>query len=262
MDKVAINQPQQPLTAKEIERVKARINKIERSWGKMWTDKLKDQIEQQSLWSGGQRLHFSFNDWNPNRQPDSQLGADTGNQAYLLAKKMEQESINVNLFGNRGTGKTSLALAMIDKVSKDSGKSWLFINTVELANLISRSYQYPESREQLNELYKAITGIKSGDGSWYHKPVDVLVLDDFGTEGGQKSDELRVRRDMQEWLYRASNARIDLQNNQPTGSTIITTNNTSNELLRMYDPKLISRIVTKDPLHVIDLTKAKDVRNG
>lgn len=262
MDKVAINQPQQPLTAEDIERVKARINGIERSWGKMWTDKLKDQIEQQSLWSGGQRLQFSFSDWDPNRQPDSQLGADTGNQAYLLAKKMEQESINVNLFGNRGTGKTSLALAMIDKVSKDSGKSWLFINTVELANLISRSYQYPESREQLNELYKAITGIKSGDGSWYRKPVDVLVLDDFGTEGGQKSDELRVRRDMQEWLYSASNARIDLQNNQPTGSTIITTNNTSNELLRMYDPKLISRIVTKNPQHVIDFTKAKDVRNG
>lgn len=262
MDKVAINQPQQPLTAEEIERVKARINGIERSWGKLWTDKLKDQIEHQSLWSRGQRLQFSFNDWDPSRQPDNQLGANIGNQAYILAKKMEQEPINVNLFGNRGTGKTSLALAMIDKVSKDSDKSWLFINTVELANLISRSYQYPESREQLNQLYKAITGIKSGDGSWYRKPVDVLALDDFGTEGGQNSDELRVRRDMQEWFYRASNARIDLQNNQPTGSTIITTNNTSNELLRMYDSKLISRIVTKDPLHVIDFTKAKDVRNG
>lgn len=89
-----------------------------------------------------------------------------------------------------------------------------------------------------------------------------MVLDDFGTEGGQKSDELRVRRDMQEWLYQASNARIDLQNNQPTGSTIITTNNTSNELLRMYDPKLISRIVTKNPQRIIDFTKAKEVRNG
>lgn len=257
-----IMQPPVEITPEKRAEIQARIDGIPRKWGAILADQKRKEIADNSLWSGNQPLAFSFVDWQPAKQPDEKLGRQVGVQAFLLAKQIKTTPLNINLFGTRGSGKTSLALAIADKVTKETGQSWLFINTIELANLISQQYEYPELKRKLDQLYKAITGIKSGDGSWYRKPVDILVLDDFGTEGGQKSDNLKVRRDMQEWLYRASNARIDLQNNQPTGSTIITTNNTSNELLAMYDPKLISRIVTKQPGNVINFTKLKDVRNG
>ena len=257
-----IMQPPVEITPEKRAEIQARIDGIPKKWGASLADQKRKEIADNSLWSGNQPLAFSFADWQPAKQPDESLGRKVGNQAFLLAKKMEATPVNVNLFGTRGSGKTSLALAIVDKVAKEEGQSWLFINTTELASLIGQQYEYPELKGKLDRLYKAITGIKSGDGSWYRKPVDILVLDDFGTEGGQRSDDLKVRRDMQEWLYRASNARIDLQNNRPTGSTIITTNNISSELLAMYDSKLISRIVTKQPENVINFTKLKDVRNG
>lgn len=257
-----IMQPPVEITPEKRAEIQARIDGIPKKWGALLADQERKEIADNSLWSGNQPLAFSFADWQPAKQPDEGLGRKVGNQAFLLAKKMEATPVNVNLFGTRGSGKTSLALAIVDKVAKETGQSWLFVNTTELASLIGQQYEYPELKGKLDRLYKAITGIKSGDGSWYRKPVDILVLDDFGTEGGQKSDNLKVRRDMQEWLYRASNARIDIQNNRPTGSTIITTNNISSELLAMYDSKLISRIVTKQPENVINFTKLKDVRNG
>lgn len=257
-----IMQPPVEITPEKRAEIQARIDGIPKKWGAIFADQKRKEIADNSLWSGNQPLAFSFADWQPAKQPDEGLGRKVGNQAFLLAKKMEATPVNVNLFGTRGSGKTSLALAIVDKVAKETGQSWLFVNTTELASLIGQQYEYPELKGKLDRLYKAITGIKSGDGSWYRKPVDILVLDDFGTEGGQKSDNLKVRRDMQEWLYRASNARIDIQNNRPTGSTIITTNNISSELLAMYDSKLISRIVTKQPENVINFTKLKDVRNG
>ncbi|WP_304250537.1 AAA family ATPase [Limosilactobacillus gastricus] len=253
--------PPDEITPEMIERVKKRNQQAIANWPKILEAKKKAEIKTNSLWSGDREISFRFKDWVPAKQKDHDLAFEVGKRAFVLAKLMEQKPINVVLTGNRGTGKTSLALAMVGKVATETGQSWIFINTQELHGLISKQFDYPEIKQRLNQIQGAIVGVKSGDGSWYRKPADILVLDDFGTEGGMNGTR-SVHKTMQEWLYQVSNARIDLSSNQLTGSTIITTNLSSNDLMDMYDTKLISRLVTKNPEQTVDFNNLEDIRNG
>lgn len=93
------------------------------------------------------------------------------------------------------------------------------------------------------------------------KEVDVLLLDDFGTEGGMKGDKFSpVRKDMQELMYRVANSRFDLNTNSIVRTTIITTNNLQSELEQMYNEKLISRLIPKNKEQRLAFNKMKDVR--
>lgn len=190
---------------------------------------------------------FTFEKWQPEMQTDLQTSRDLGNRAYKLAKQMQKTPENMILFGPRGTGKTSLALAMLTSL-RDQGQSGLFISTAELSNLMSLQYDAPDVRKRLAGIERAM------------KEADVLLLDDFGTEGGMKLDIKPVRRDMQELMYRVANARLDFESNSPRLSTIITTNNEMSELEHMYNSKLISRLIPKSKECTLNFEDLKDVR--
>lgn len=209
--------------------------------------KRKQWIYSQSLYSGDIPIKFNSSKWDVNKQPNKQKAKDLGNQAYKLAKKMAVKPMNVLLIGDRGVGKTSLALMMLDELKK-TGKSVMFVSTVELAGLFEYVYEYEDVKERIKRIIVAM------------QKADVLLLDDFGTEGGMKNDVKPVRQDMQRKLYQVFNSRIDFENNTVKKSTIITTNNIQQELERMYNVKLISRLIPKNKEQRLAFNGMEEVR--
>ena len=90
--------------------------------------------------------------------------------------------------------------------------------------------------------------------------LDVLLLDDLGTEGGMKKNPKSVRQDMQEMLFRVANARLDFNRNEPVHSTISTTNLSTKKLAGIYNEKIISRLVPHNRSQIVDFDGLNDVR--
>ncbi|MBS6380684.1 MAG: hypothetical protein KH407_04990 [Streptococcus sp.] len=91
--------------------------------------------------------------------------------------------------------------------------------------------------------------------------ANILILDDFGTEGGLVSRIMEpgykgAHANLQQLMYEVANARFGKSDKM----TIITTNNTNQELERIYDPKIVSRLVTKKKEHRIAFNGMEDVR--
>ena len=204
-----------------------------------------------SVWSGNIPLRFSFDNWDIQKQPNVEQAKKLGNQAFVLAKELNDTPFNVILSGDRGVGKTSLALAIMDQL-REAGLTVMFVSTAELLRLVNDKYEAPDVRARLIEITKAM------------KSVDVLVLDDFGTEGGKPNDRgwyKPVHRDLQAMIYQVSNARCDFENNVVMHTTIITTNNTKKQLEDMYDRKTIDRLFSKIKGHQLLFDEMKGVRN-
>lgn len=211
-----------------------------------------NRVYRKSLWTGNQPVKFTFDDWKVDKQADKKQAAEIGNRAWTLAKMIAgDQSMNVYLAGNPGTGKTSLALAMVDKIRNESGKTALFVSTDALAELYSRRF---DDKQVQNRLYGLID-LMQGNRQLKIEPVDVLVLDDFGTEGGMRTDtKSQVRVDMQKGLFSVADARYG------KFTTIVTTNNKTSELTEMYNEKLLSRLITRNPEHRLTFNGMVDVR--
>ncbi|KRN31120.1 ATP-binding protein [Liquorilactobacillus mali] len=199
-----------------------------------------------SVWPGNIPLKFDFSKWKPDLQPNVEKAKQLGNQAYKAAKSIVSHPNNYVLAGIRGTGKTSLALAIMYQ-AKQEGLGVMFVSTDELSSLIGKQYDLTDVKNRLSDIERAM------------KETDVLILDDFGTEGGMKGAIKPVRTDMQEFMYRVANARVDFENNKAKRSTIITTNNSRQQLESMYNEKLISRLMTSNPERQLAFD-LKDVR--
>lgn len=203
---------------------------------------------EQSLWPADTPVSFNFSDWKPDLQKGSKAAREVGKKAYFLAKQLVSgQKFNVVFVGAPGVGKTSLALATLEELKK-AGKGVTFVSTAELAGLYQQKREYPDILKRIAKVEDAM------------KNVDVLLLDDLGTEGFSAFNDYGVRTDMQQLVYRISNARFDFKNNRVKGITLTTTNNSQEQLKRMYDPKIISRLVPSNKEHRIAFNGLKDVR--
>lgn len=201
-----------------------------------------------SVWSGNKPLHFTFKDWDVSKQPNTAQAKALGNQAYGLAKQLKDHDFNVVLAGDRGVGKTSLALAMMAYLM-DAGRNAMFVSTAELLRLVNDKYNDDGIKSRLGDITSAM------------KRVEILVLDDFGTEGGMTGNVKPVHKDLQDLMYQVSNARVNFEKNEACGATIITTNNNKQQLKQMYESKFIDRVYPKDPDHQLLFDKMEGVRN-
>lgn len=203
-----------------------------------------------SLWPAGIPISFTFEDWQPNKQPDQEKARAIGNQAWMIAEEaINNGAFNVALLGSPGTGKTSLALAIADKLKQEKSWSWMFVSTTELKSLVEAQFDAYDVKQRIANIKRAMT------------EVNVLILDDFGTEGGLVSRIMEpgykgAHANLQQLMYEVANARYSKQDKM----TIITTNNTNQELERIYDPKIVSRLVTKGKAHRIAFNGMEDVR--
>lgn len=233
-----------------------------------WNQRLKrqkfDHVYKQSLWSGRTPIAFNFSSWDSSKQISKQNAEQLKQKAQQLAQQMltpDGKPFNVMLEGLPGTGKTSLAIAMIDYV-RHHGYRWgyikhpdgaekykryvdvLFLATDEMLELVYHSMDGDgQARNQLQQVVK------------FAKAADVLILDDFGTEGGMKGTIRPVHKTMQELMYDINNARFGKK------YTIITTNNTVEELRAMYNVKLISRLIPTNGEHTLNFNGLTDVRS-
>lgn len=200
-----------------------------------------------SLYSGDQRIDFTFNNWKPDMQSNRDLARKVGAKCYYLAKQMVSTPAKVLLTGKPGTGKTSLAMAMLNYLC-DENYTVMTVSTLKLASLMNNMYEKEDIREHVEYVKKLMTN------------VDVLLLDDFGSEGSMKSETKSVRADMQSMLFDVADARLNLSRNEVVSSTIVTTNSSANDLEAMYNPKLISRLLPHQESNIVKFDQLDDVR--
>ena len=219
---------------------------VYQKWVKSAKQNKNDYYNSLSLYDGGQKVSFEFSRWKPELQADVQKAKDVGNQAFMLAKQILSKPTKVVMVGGPGVGKTSLALAMLSTL-KEHGKSTLFVSSAEFTSMYGERYDYSDIKKRLESVSKAM------------KKVDVLVIDDLGTEGGVRADRA-IRRDVMSELEHVANARFDIQNNRTLKSTITTTNNNIQELQNIYSPKMISRLLPHKAANQIIFDGLDDMR--
>ena len=176
----------------------------------------------------------------------------TSDEFVKLAKQAKQIALdycngkqyNTVLRGKAGTGKTMLSVCMLNLVRKHAiePKSCLFVSTAEIAELSFAKYQHDFRREdRFNQFFKDL------------KETDLLVLDDLGTESSLQGETREASNTVQQTMFRIG----DLMQGKPI---IITTNNTGDDLIRIYNQKIVSRLLTSNPEHVLDFSKVPDYR--
>lgn len=245
-----------------------RVNDRNKRMGKLYNQQAKRKkqriIWNKSLWASGE-IDFTFKDWKPNERQNPVIAKNLGNKAFKLAHEMVNGHLNVIMSGDAGVGKTSLALAMLNKL-KQANKTVLFVSVIALSQLISEQYQYSDREEQLRDLKRAMC------------ECDVLLLDDLGADGGSIEKVMSngytgTRKDVQTLMFDVANARYEgtgkernaagkagIKLMKPVHQTIITTNNKTGELERIYGERTISRLISRDPNHRLAFNNMEDMR--
>ncbi|MGF2053660.1 ATP-binding protein [Vagococcus fluvialis] len=161
----------------------------------------------------------------------------------IAAKYVDKESqFNTILTGVPGVGKSHLAMSILKLVNENFDGSCLFVSISDVLRLVKDSFNNPKSKYTENNMTNLL--IKA----------DLLVLDDFGSESSFKAENTESSEYNQKFLFNVLNART---------RTIITTNLTSDQMYRIYNPKIISRLHRGVDGNIIKFTQAtKDKRSG
>lgn len=154
-----------------------------------------------------------------------------------------QTSFNVIYTGVPGVGKSHLAMSILKAINANAKPyvSCLFVSIADVMRLIRDSFSNPKSIYTEENMVRLLS------------EVDLLVLDDLGSESTFQSKNNEASEYNQKVLFPVLNAR---------SRTIITTNLDSNSLELIYNSKIVSRIYKGVDGNVIKFTQAtKDKRS-
>lgn len=205
--------------------------------------------ERDSLWPSGRKATFTFERWLPEKQPDVATAKRIKAQASDVLQRLNSKAFNVFLHGPAGVGKTAMTLAILDAFNQWTDKTTMFVSAVALREAVMFDFNDDRARDKLKRVEKSML------------EVDVLVIDDFGSEVGMSGNGKQATERLQQFYMRVADGRYEVdENDKRTKCTIITSNNTRGELKSMYNDKLISRLVTKKPENVLLFVGLEDLR--
>lgn len=161
----------------------------------------------------------------------------------ITKEYLEGKVFNTFISGKAGTGKTFLSMSILRAINENSMpyKKCLFISVDELMRLIKDSISNKESPYTEKAMVDRLT------------KADILVLDDCGAETGAIGSGKAATDYTTKILYAIMNGRMNK-------STILTTNLSSRELSKMYDQKLLSRMLKGSEGNVIKFESTADKR--
>lgn len=164
--------------------------------------------------------------------------------AGVIAQEYIDGAVYNTLFtGNTGSGKSHLAMSMLKMINKFSKpqKKCLFISVDEMFRRIKGSWKNSESEFTEENMVDLLS------------EVDVLVLDDIGSEIGSLDTEKESGDFTTKILYAILSAR-------QSKPTIITTNFNASEMADKYDQRILSRMHRGAKGHIIIFKETEDKR--
>lgn len=210
-------------------------------------NKKRDFLLKGSIYSEHGVLDHTFDEHKPAKgTPERIAYAKAMGIAYRIGTK--REKFNAMLTGLPGRGKTYLAVSILNYIHENANPrlSCMFVSVAKMSSWELRAVKSNDQTEQdkVNNLEKRCA------------MVDVLVLDDLGSESVfDNSKREKVASDYtQKWLFRIAEARVGM-------TTIITTNLKGDKQTQVYDGKIVSRLMTRNPDNVVTFDNVEDHRN-
>lgn len=131
---------------------------------------------------------------------------------------------NALLSGKFGTGKTHLAMAILNEINKHENKKLMFVAIDELMRKIKSSFNNKDSIYQEDYMIDLLI------------EADLLVLDDIGAEIGSVNRKTQAG----DYSVRILNGILNGRTNKPT---IFTTNLSKKDMEEIYDGRIVSRML-------------------
>lgn len=198
-------------------------------------------FEKQSILTDVNLLNASFTNYET-CDPEEISNKDRATTAFKEYR--DGNSFNTWLTGSPGVGKSHLAMSILRNLNEsgEQNRSCLFVSVDEMLMRIRNSFNDRESKYTENYFVDLLTD------------VDFLVLDDLGAETGGTGTTKKATDFTLRVLYAIANGR---QNK----STLVTTNLGRKDLVGMYDPKLVSRLMKNTYLIKFEETTDKRIKN-
>ena len=149
----------------------------------------------------------------------------------------------VILTGKAGTGKTMLTSCMLNKLNQETYLRCLFVSVPAMYDLVMSKFSKDSDKnieKKQERLYHLMNDIKE---------ADVIALDDLGSETSLKSEVVEANQTFQDTLFKIGEI---IQ----TKGLIISTNNSSSDFQEMYNPKITSRLLTKNSEHIFSFPES------